>query len=635
MAQKGSDFNNSTVWSLLGLLEPHEFFISADHFACWRRHLAWSKQDGAELRTYMTQRFASSMVFMSLLLSAELGVLFNSSGITTEMRTAMMSQDHADLKFYIGVLVVLSVFLTLFTLIATFCAWGMVSAVSNCNAHCVLRSSIGQYVAQLPSRLLVSSVYCFIIWMTLWLFELLPGLGSKLMLATMGALFVHIITSFSSFGRLMMLSGAMGSERILDEEFEQALLPSGLHTALLLKATERKKRRLTVTAQYLSTRFQEQSSTSSNGVAKMVSPPHHRRDDTMNSDLENYMIEKTANAFSKRSVHLDPDVMATAPVVPPIVSPVDDTEVKNDDNSTALNEEWNQRSNIDMDRTEKATPNERSSVISADSVVSDATASFFDKNYFTKSDASVHVSRRTTARRRFGRFNKSMAAKEWDNDEEARSMYNRPPAAKFDNNEELMLPSTQLVGGRGLPRASVLNTAHHSWNSISRLTVDITDDEGGGQVKQGQQQAVTSNTGSLLTDVANRGMEPFAHFISRLNGKDSACSDESNGRASLVVMKEEAANVGESLERGKASTPGSDVDYNAAPERLHLLGDSSLQGTAYASQGSEVRQTYPLSPIESIGDLEDLHFKESPQRTDGNMRLSSTAVRDSAFGGGA
>mmetsp|Transcript_37024 Transcript_37024/g.81126 ORF Transcript_37024/g.81126 Transcript_37024/m.81126 type:complete len:580 (+) Transcript_37024:378-2117(+) len=578
----------------------------------------------------MTQRFASSMVFMSLLLSAELGVLFNSSRITTEMRTAMMNQAHTDLKFYIGVLVVLSVFLTLFTLIATFCAWGMVSAVSNCNAHCVLRSSIGQYVAQLPSRLLVSSVYCFIIWMSLWVFELLPGLGSKLMLATMGTLFVHIITSFSSFGRLMMLSGAMGSERILDEEFEQALLPSGLHTALLLKATDRMKRRLTVTAQYSSRRFQEQSCISSNGVAETVSPPHHRRDDTMNSDVENYMIEKTANAFSKRSVQLDPDVMATAPVVPPIVSPVDDTEAKNDNNSTALNEEWTHRSSIDMNRTDKAMPNERSSVISA---ASDATASSFDKNYFAGSHSSVHVHasppsrrpffQRTAARRRFGRFNKSMAEREWDNDEEARSMYNRPPAAKFDNKEESMLPSTLLVGGRRLPRASVLNTANHSRNSISRLTVDITHGEDGGEVKQSQQQAVTSSTGGLLTGVANRGMEPFAHFISRLNGKDAACSEESNGRASLVIMKEDAgANVGESLERGEASTPGSDVEYDTAPETLHLLGDSSPKRTAYSSQVNEVRQAYPLSPIESIGDLEELHRESSPQRTDGNMRLS-------------
>ena len=606
MANKGSDFNNSTVWSLLGLLEPHEFFISADHFACWRRHLAWSKHDGAELRTYMTQRFASSMVFMSLLLSAELGVLFNSSKITTEMRAAMMKQEHTDMKFYIGLLVVLSVFLTLFTLIATFCAWGMVSAISDSNAHCLLRSSIGQYVAQLPSRLLVSSVYCFIIWMTLWLFELLPGMGSKILFATMGTLFVHIITSFSAFGRLMMLSGAMGSERILDEEFEQALLPSGLHAALLLKASDRKKKRLTVTAQYSTRKLPVQSTSSNNGVAKAVSSPHHKRDDTMGSDLENYLIEKTANAFSKRSVHVDTDVMATAPLIPSIVSPGDDTDAKEDDSFSAANEKRDHLRGGDMtDRADKAVSRgERDSVVSA---VSDATASSFDKEYFTGTTMSPPLPRyplrRTTAKRRFGRFNKSTLQREWDNDEEARSMYNRPPAAKIEDDAEAILPSTQVLGGQGssrrLPRASVLNTANHSWNSISRLTIGLSGDEDGGE-------DVRSSTGGLLTNVAQKGMEPFVHFISRLNGKEAG--DESCVRASLVMMGEEAANAGENLECGERDI-----------ERVHLLGDKSTRRTAYTgtSQDKQMGQSYPLSPIESIGDLEELHGRESPRRSGG------------------
>ena len=145
-SSKTADFNNSTVWSLLGLLDPHEYIITVDMKTIWRRHLAWSKHDGGELRTYMTQRFASNMTMMSLLLSAELGVLFNSSKITTTMREKMMQQDHSDLKFFIGLLITTSVFLTLACLLSTFVAWSMVSAVSSKNAHAMLRSSIGQYV---------------------------------------------------------------------------------------------------------------------------------------------------------------------------------------------------------------------------------------------------------------------------------------------------------------------------------------------------------------------------------------------------------------------------------------------------------------------------------------------------------
>ena len=97
--------------------------------------------------------------------------------------------------------------------------------------------------------------------MFLWLLELLPGIWSKILITAFAALFIHIITTLSSFGKLMMLSGAMGSERIFDEEFEQALLPSGLHTAMLLKANERQKRRLTVTAQYSTRRLPRPSET--------------------------------------------------------------------------------------------------------------------------------------------------------------------------------------------------------------------------------------------------------------------------------------------------------------------------------------------------------------------------------------
>jgi hypothetical protein len=67
------DYNQKTWLSLLVLLKFREFFITVDHFSIWRRHLAWANDDGKDLRTYMTQRYASNMVFMSLLLSTELG----------------------------------------------------------------------------------------------------------------------------------------------------------------------------------------------------------------------------------------------------------------------------------------------------------------------------------------------------------------------------------------------------------------------------------------------------------------------------------------------------------------------------------------------------------------------------------
>ncbi len=61
----------SSLFSLLGLLEPSEYFITVDHSALWHKHISWAKSGGADLRSYITQRYASSMVFLSCLLAAQ------------------------------------------------------------------------------------------------------------------------------------------------------------------------------------------------------------------------------------------------------------------------------------------------------------------------------------------------------------------------------------------------------------------------------------------------------------------------------------------------------------------------------------------------------------------------------------
>ena len=592
-SSRKTDFNNSTVWSLLGLLDPHEYIITVDMKTIWRRHLAWSKHDGGELRTYMTQRFASNMMMMSLLLSAELGVLFNSSLITTTMREKMMEQDHSDLKFYIGLLITTSVFLTLACLLSTFVAWSMVSAVSSANAHAMLRSSIGQYVSQLPSRLLVSSIYCFILWMFLWLLELLPGIWSKILIASFAALFIHIITSFSSFGKLMMLSGAMGEERIFDEEFEQALLPSGLHTAMLLKANERQKRRLTVTAQYSTRRLPRPSVTvaaavdgkDAKGEGGKGMPPRHRRIGTMDSVEETLLIQKTVDAFSSgRTLQVDPtseSIAATVPRLPSIVSPND--SIDDDQKDDVVDADMS--GSIDNDSRHSSTGKEGNIGASSSSMGADY---FVVDNQAAPSPPRPTL-QRTPARRRFGNLNRNVTfAREWQSDEEARAMYGCPSAAREEEEEEEegnSMSSRKQMPGREtirLPRASLLNN-HHHWESISRLALSTIEDEDGNQIKEEQSPKKGSN---LIKKAANKSLEPFTQFIRKFG---------SNGE--------------EVSERG--SFVRTDGDNSTSPEETRLLGDSSAEQTrVYSaapmpSTGTGLGMKYPLSPVDSVGDLED------------------------------
>lgn len=255
-----ADFTNDTWLSLLGLLHPTEFLVTVDHSQLWRKHVAWSKPDGKELRNYTAQRFSSSMVFLSLMLASEMNILFNSSMITTEIRTEMMNGNYLSVKHWIGFVILFSSCVTVIALVTTFTAWGkkrmpwkllnldhsthlflpfyrysvgMVSSIGDKNAHCLLRSSIGQLVTSLPSNYVVLSLYLFLIWLLLFIFELTTGPMQHILLLVVVGLFFQTVVSLSAFGRLIIHTGAMGSRPVLDPELEKALLPRWAQSIIL------------------------------------------------------------------------------------------------------------------------------------------------------------------------------------------------------------------------------------------------------------------------------------------------------------------------------------------------------------------------------------------------------------------
>lgn len=269
------DYSMQTVLSLIGLIKLREYFITVDNFSIWRRHLAWAMENGGDLRSFITQRFASSMVFMSLLLGAELNVLFNSAAVTSSMRRELFAENFRTVEFWAGIAILVSVVLTILSLISTFTAWGMVSSVSESNAHCILRSSIGQYAAELPGRFIVTAVYSFLIWVALFFFLLLPvGFWSILLMVTTAGLFFHVVVVFSAFGRIIMHTGAMGTHRIFDEATEQRLRPHTLHSSLLEKAKLELARNTSIMRQY---RRKQDTPNVETGAYSMDAPPEPRK----------------------------------------------------------------------------------------------------------------------------------------------------------------------------------------------------------------------------------------------------------------------------------------------------------------------------------------------------------------------
>lgn len=228
-----------------------EYIISVDHHAIWRRHMAWSKQDGNQLRDLMTQRYASNMVFMSLLLSAEIAVLFSPSDVTEQMRKRLVNGEYQTCDFWAGIVLCFSLFLVLSCLVCTFTAWAMVSAINNTNAHAVLRSSIGLFATQLPSRIIVVALYSFFLWSLLFMWILLPTACSFILTIFCVSLLAFMVSIYSSFGRMIMYTGAMSGEAIFDKENEEEkMLPYQLYTTLVEKATENKAKGVSVTQQY-------------------------------------------------------------------------------------------------------------------------------------------------------------------------------------------------------------------------------------------------------------------------------------------------------------------------------------------------------------------------------------------------
>lgn len=277
------DYSMQTVLSLIGLIKLREYFITVDNFSIWRRHLAWAFENGADLSAYMTQRFASSMVFMSLLLGAELNVLFNSAAVTTSMRRELFAENVFSIEFWAGITILVSVVLTILSLISTFTAWGMVSSIGQNNAHCILRSSIGQYAAELPGRFIVTAVYSFLLWVALFFFLLLPiGFWSLLLLIVTIGLFIHVVITFSAFGRIIMHTGAMGTRRIFDEATEKRLLPHSLHSSLLEKAKAELARNTSIMRQYRRKKTSDpETSAASNGLDTPTPEPRKRADSSV------------------------------------------------------------------------------------------------------------------------------------------------------------------------------------------------------------------------------------------------------------------------------------------------------------------------------------------------------------------
>lgn len=213
----------------------------------------------------------------------------NSAVFSTQIRLNLENKEYFTIKYVIGCVLILGACITVLGLVATYTAWGLISAISDTNSHAILRSSMGQYVTSLPSKFVVAALYLFLIWLILFIADIISGPVKVILIVLVMAIFFQVVVSLSAFGRLIIHTGAMGKKRVLDPEFEKLLLPSGLHASLLIKATERRRRRTSVMTQY-------NRSKSKKGMTRSTSTPEYM----MNNNNSSTNVYRRSSTISSR-----------------------------------------------------------------------------------------------------------------------------------------------------------------------------------------------------------------------------------------------------------------------------------------------------------------------------------------------
>jgi hypothetical protein len=219
-------------------LQWSDFFMGVD-WILFLEHVAWTKS-GKDIKAYATRTFAAATILLSVLVGIQLLFLFSSSSeLGSSARDALLTSDYTNPLYYMGLLCILSSLLTGLSIGTTVTFWKLIDAVSDNNAYCMLRSSMGQFVWGVVDRLIRTALVLFFAWTVLGMCVLLRGPVLVVMLAFVLTFTIVAKTTVSAFARLILESGAMSDKKLFHTDYERTLVPSALHAALELKISQR------------------------------------------------------------------------------------------------------------------------------------------------------------------------------------------------------------------------------------------------------------------------------------------------------------------------------------------------------------------------------------------------------------
>mmetsp|Transcript_20710 Transcript_20710/g.37173 ORF Transcript_20710/g.37173 Transcript_20710/m.37173 type:complete len:187 (-) Transcript_20710:390-950(-) len=182
----------------------------------------------------------------TLLVGSQVATLFSPSRPTEKVRTALEEMSYSTIEFWTGFALCWSIISSILTLLSMLTAWSLCGAIGRNNAHIFLRSSLALYDISLPIRLAHLSIFMFFLWINLFFHVIMPWPVSTPLSVTCAICFYFLITMYSAVGRMLMHSGAMGEESILEESEHEEMGPVDLTVAMMEKTLIAKDGRIPV-----------------------------------------------------------------------------------------------------------------------------------------------------------------------------------------------------------------------------------------------------------------------------------------------------------------------------------------------------------------------------------------------------
>lgn len=223
----------------------------------WRVHLIYAKRDGKELLDATSHQYATLSTMISLLIATQMAMLFSNAGEAGTVRDALASKEVGKVAFWAGIFLFLGPVCSISALMAILTGWSINVAIGSRNAHAVLRSSLYLYARSRPTQLALLSIYIFVITVALFFFVVATWQVAMPVTIVFGLNVLHLNSLYNVVGQVIMYSGALKNEHIVERDVEYELLPSELTSLLLKKANIGKDADIPAKEQYR-IKYQEQ-----------------------------------------------------------------------------------------------------------------------------------------------------------------------------------------------------------------------------------------------------------------------------------------------------------------------------------------------------------------------------------------